>query len=65
MVSYVPQVREEQYLPVWVCMCGSTHVCGCVVDGNSAMAALEYYYHMKLKVTDNYYTQLQEMYKIL
>ena len=27
-------------MPVCVCMCGSAHDCGCVVDGNSAMAAL-------------------------
>ena len=27
-------------LPVCICMCGSTHDCGCVVDDSSAMAAL-------------------------
>ena len=27
-------------LPVCTCMCGSTHDCGCVVDGSNAMAAL-------------------------
>ena len=41
-VSYVPQVREAQMvkiLPVWICMCGSIHHCGCVVNGSNAMAA--------------------------
>ena len=23
-------------LPVWACVCGSAHDCGCVVDGNNA-----------------------------
>ena len=27
-------------LPVCICMCGSAHDCGCVVNGNGAMAAL-------------------------
>ena len=27
-------------LPVCICMCGSAHDCGCVVDGSYAMAAL-------------------------
>ena len=27
-------------LPVCICMCGSAHDCGCVVDGSGAMAAL-------------------------
>ena len=27
-------------LPVCICMCGSAHDCGCVVDGSNAMAAL-------------------------
>ena len=44
MVTYVPQVREEQMvkicLYVCICMCGSAHDCGCMVDGSSAMAAL-------------------------
>ena len=26
-------------LPVCTCMCGSTHDCGCVVDGSNAMVA--------------------------
>ena len=26
-------------LPVWTCVCGSAHDCGCVVDGGGAMAA--------------------------
>ena len=24
-------------LPVYICMCGSAHDCGCVVDGSNAM----------------------------
>ena len=27
-------------LPVCICMCGSVHNCGCVVNGSGAMAAL-------------------------
>ena len=38
MVSCVPQVKEEQ-MPVCICMCGSAHDCGCVVDGSNAMVA--------------------------
>ena len=35
--NYVPQVREEQIcLYVYICMCGSAHDCGCVVDGMAA-----------------------------
>ena len=46
MVSYFPQVREEQmvricpYVYVHVCMCGCALDCGCVLDGSGAMAAL-------------------------
>ena len=44
MVSYVPQVREEQMvricLYVLVCVCDSAHDCGCVVDGSNAIVAL-------------------------
>ena len=33
-------------LPVSICMCGSAHDCGCVVDGSNAMvASYEYYYY--------------------
>ena len=41
-VSYIPQLREEQMVRIclYVCMCGSTHDCGCVVNGSGAMAAL-------------------------
>ena len=28
------------FLTVCICMCGSAHDCGCVVDGSNAMAAL-------------------------
>ena len=46
MVSYVPQVREEQRLRICLmCMCvrGSTHDCGCVVDGSMhIVASLQY-----------------------
>ena len=31
---------DSKNLPVCICMCGSAHDCGCVVDGSSAMAAL-------------------------
>ena len=31
---------DGKELPVCICMYGSTHDCGCVVDGSSAMAAL-------------------------
>ena len=27
-------------LPVRTCICGSTHVCGCMVNGSNAMVAL-------------------------
>ena len=27
-------------LPVCICMCGSTHDCGCMLNGSGAMAAL-------------------------
>ena len=26
-------------LPVYICMCGSAHNCGCMVNGSGAMAA--------------------------
>ena len=43
MVSYVPQVREKQMvricLYVHVCVCGSAHDCGCMVDGSNAIVA--------------------------
>ena len=47
MVSYVPQVREEQMVRIclYVCMCGSTHDCGCVVDGIVLWQLYEYYYY--------------------
>ena len=33
---------DGKHMPVCICMgiCGSAHDCGCVIDGNSAMAAL-------------------------
>ena len=39
MVSYVPQVREEQMVIICLYVCGSTHDCGCVVNGSNAMVA--------------------------
>ena len=30
---------DSKDLPVCICMCGSAHDCGCVVDGSNAMAA--------------------------
>ena len=43
MVSYVPQVREEQMvricLYICACVCGSAHDFGCVVNGSNAMVA--------------------------
>ena len=30
---------DGEDLPVCICMCGSAHDCGCVVDGSNAMAA--------------------------
>ena len=45
MVSYVPQVREEQMVRICLhvhvhCMGGSAHDCGYVVDGSSAIVAI-------------------------
>ena len=40
MVSYVPQVREEEMVRIChVCVWGSAHDCGCMVDGSNAMVA--------------------------
>ena len=41
MVSYVPQVKEEQMVRIclYVHVCGSPHDCGCMVDGSNAMVA--------------------------
>ena len=43
MVSYVPQVREEQMvskdLSLCACVCGSAPDCGCMVDGSNAVVA--------------------------
>ena len=42
MVSYVPSKggTDGKDLPVCTCMCGSTHDCGCVVDGSNTVIAL-------------------------